>query len=275
MDTVKTSEAVGFIGLGALGTPIALNLLAAGRALTVWNRTASKAVALIDKGAQLARTPGEAVPRGGVVFTILWDDASVEQVMQEAELLERLGPGGIHVAMTTVTPGLAKRLAALHEAHGSSYVEAPVFGLPQQAVARQLTICLGGATAAKERVRPLLEAMGGQRIFDFGEAAGVATATKLVGNFMLIAGFVAMQEAFDVLSQSGIDPKPTLEMLTSTVLASPGNQRFAGILLSGKPVPLSGIGVKDLGLFERFAESAHSTAPLARQVRAVLAATSR
>jgi 3-hydroxyisobutyrate dehydrogenase-like beta-hydroxyacid dehydrogenase len=275
MGGANTNDSIGFIGLGALGAPIAANLLAAGESLTVWNRTPSKAEPLVEKGAKLAHRPCEAIARGGVVFTTLWDDSSLEEIVHGEGFLEALGPGGIHVSMTTVTPETAQKVAALHEARGSTYVEAPIFGVPAQAVARQLTICLGGPKAAKDRVRPLLEAMGAQRIADFGEAVGAATATKLVGNFMIISAFVAMQEAFDVLTRSGIDPGPTLEMLTTTLLATPGNQRYAGYLTSGKPVPTSGIPLKDVGLFERFAESAQVPAPLARRTREVLAWAAR
>ena len=269
MSQAASEESIGFIGLGNLGEPIAANLLASGRPLAVWNRTASKADALVARGARLARTPAAAARRGGVVFSILWDDASLEQLVS-AELLDALGPGGVHVSMTTVTPETARRVAALHERNGSTYVEAPLFGIPAQAVARKLTVCLAGPAAAKARVRPLLEAMGGASIVDFGEAIGTATATKLVGNFMIIAGFVALQEAFDALKASGIDPKPVLEMVTSTFAATPGNQRYAGYLLSGAPLPKTGIPLKDVGLFASFAATAHAPAPLASRMREIL-----
>jgi 3-hydroxyisobutyrate dehydrogenase-like beta-hydroxyacid dehydrogenase len=112
--------------------------------------------------------------------------------------------------------------------------------------------------------------MGGQRIVDFGETIGAATATKLVGNFMIISSFVAMQEAFNVLKQSGVDPRPTLEMLTTTLLATPGNQRMAGNLLSGNQIPTSGIPLKDVGLFQSYAGSARVPVPLANQMHEIL-----
>lgn len=267
------NESIGFIGLGALGAPLAANLLAAHTRLTIWNRTAAKMDPLVEKGATPAGRPADAVARGGVVITILWDDASLEEVVRSEGFLEKLGAGGVHVSMTTVTPETARRVAALHEAHGSTYVEATIFGIPAQAVARQVVVCLAGAGAAKERVRPLLEAMGGSRIVDFGEGIGAATATKLVGNFLIISAFVAMQEAFEVLVRSGVDPRPTLDMLTTTLLATPGNQRYAGHLLSGKPMPTSGIPLKDVGLFERYASGANTAVPMAKLMRDILAAS--
>jgi 3-hydroxyisobutyrate dehydrogenase-like beta-hydroxyacid dehydrogenase len=76
------------------------------------------------------------------------------------------------------------------------------------AVVRKLTFCVAGPASAKERARPLLEAMGAERIVDFGEDIGAGSATKLVGNFLIISGFVALQEAFDVCAQAGSIPNP-------------------------------------------------------------------
>ncbi len=263
----STDEAIGFLGLGDLGTPIAENLLASGEALTVWNRTSAKAAMLVTKGARHAATPAAAVQRGGVVFTILWDDASLEETVASPGFLEGLGTG-VHVSMTTVTPETSRRLAALHARHGSTLVEAPIFGGSAAAVARQLVVCLAGAPTAKVRVRPLLEKMGAAKIFDFGEEVGGGTTTKLIGNFMIIANFALLEEAFAVLKASGVDPKPTLEMLTTTFLATPGNQRYAGYLLSDKPRPTSGIPEKDIRLFRRFAAAVNQSTPLANEVGA-------
>lgn len=264
-------NSVGFLGLGTLGAPIAENLLTSGVPLTVWNRTPAKADPLVAKGARLARTPAEAVPRGGVVFTILWDDASLEEVVTETGFLDALGKDGLHVSMTTVTPETSRKMAALHEARGSRLVEAPIFGVRAQAIARTLLVCIAGEPAAKDRARPLIEKMGAEKIVDYGNAVGAATATKLVGNFMIIAGFVAMQECYDVLRASGVDPRPTLEMITTSLLATPSHQRYAAHLLSGNTTPMSAIPRKDVALFERFAAASRAPALLAKQMSALLA----
>jgi 3-hydroxyisobutyrate dehydrogenase-like beta-hydroxyacid dehydrogenase len=160
------SETIGFIGLGLLGLPLATNLLNAGYELRVYNRTASKAESLVAQGAQLAPRPVDAVTTGGIVATIVWDDAALESVVMSDGFLEQLGPGGIHLSMSTVLPETAKKLAALHAQHGSIYIEAPIFGRPEAAVAHQLWIPFAGPQSAKERVRPLLKAIGGQGLFD-------------------------------------------------------------------------------------------------------------
>ena len=129
------SETIGFIGLGHLGLPVANNLLNAGYPLRVYNRTASKAESLVAQGAQLVTRPVDAVMTGGIVVTILWDDAALESVVMSDGFVEQLGPGGIHLSMSTVLPETAKKLAAMHAQHGSVYIEAPIFGRPEAAVA--------------------------------------------------------------------------------------------------------------------------------------------
>src|SRR5437588_373076 len=121
------SETIGFIGLGQLGLPLATNLLHAGYALRVYNRTASKAESLVAQGAQLALRPVDAVTTGGIVASIVWDDAALESVVMSDGFLEHLGSGGLHLSMSTVLPETAKKLAALHAHHGSIYIEPPIF----------------------------------------------------------------------------------------------------------------------------------------------------
>ena len=99
----------GFIGLGAMGLPIASNLLAAGVKLRVFNRTPSKAQPLVANGAVAAASPGDAATPGGVVLTMLADDAAVESMVTgEGGLAARLAPGGIHVSMSTIAPATAQ-----------------------------------------------------------------------------------------------------------------------------------------------------------------------
>src|ERR1700744_4267884 len=131
-------EAIGFIGLGTLGLPMAANLVERGHALRVYNRTAEKAAPLVARGAVVAARPADVVTPGGVVASVVWDDAALESIVTSAGFLERLGAGGVHVSMSTVLPATARRLAALHARHGATYLEAPVFGRPEAAVARRL-----------------------------------------------------------------------------------------------------------------------------------------
>ena len=259
-------ETIGFIGLGRLGLPVATNLLKAGYALRVYNRTASKADSLVAQGAQQVSRPVDAVTSGGIVVTLLWGDESVESIVTSDGFLERLGPGGIHLAMSTISPEMAKKLAAMHAQHGSIYVEAPIFGGSEAAAAQELWIPLAGPQQAKERVRPLLKAMGGQGIVDFGEEVGAATLVKLVGNFLIVSAGQSLREGLLMAENNGVDPKAVLNMLTTapTLFPAPIYQSY-GKRIAEKAAPFgqSKIPLKDVGLFKKTAQQVESPTPIA------------
>src|SRR6266702_2835833 len=260
----KMSETIGFIGLGHLGLPMATNLLNAGYPLRVYNRTASKAETLVAQGAQLAPRPVDAVTSGGIVASIVWDDASLERVVMSDGFLEHLGPGGIHLSMSTMLPETAKKLAAIHAQHDCAYVEAPIFGRPEAAVARTPWIPFAGPRPAKERVRPLLQAMGAQGIFDFGEEVGAATLVKLVGNFLIVSAGYSLREALSMAENNGVDPKAVVDMLTQTLFPAPIYQSY-GKMIAEKTVTFnqSAIALKDAGLFKNTAQQVESPTPIA------------
>ncbi|MBV9712560.1 MAG: NAD(P)-dependent oxidoreductase [Ktedonobacteraceae bacterium] len=265
------SETIGFIGLGLLGLPIATNLLNAGYALRVYNRTASKADPLVAQGAQLASQPVNVVTTGGIVATIVWDDAALESIVMSDGFLEQLGSGGIHLSMSTVLPETAKKLAAIHAQHGSIYIEAPIFGRPEAAVAHQLWIPFAGPRSAKERVRPLLKAMGGQGLFDFGEEVGAATLVKLVGNFLIASAGYSMREALAMAEKNGVDPKAVIDMLTQTLFPAPIYQNYGKRIAERSAIfGQSKIPLKDVGLFQKTAQQVESPTPIAHLLEALL-----
>ncbi|MEO7112588.1 MAG: NAD(P)-dependent oxidoreductase [Polyangiaceae bacterium] len=245
---------IGFIGLGLLGFPMATNLLEAGHSLRVYNRTASKVDPLIARGAKLATSPADAITSGGIVASVVWDDAALESIVLSDGFLEKLGKGGVHISMSTVSPEAARRIAKMHEDRGCSYVEAPVFGRPEAAVARQLWIPVSGAKAAKDRVRTVLEAIGAKGIFDFGEAAGAAVAVKIAGNFLMFAATRSMIEAFAMAEKNGADAHALLHMLTTTLFPSPIYQNYGRRIADKLPAFESPIPEKDMGLFKKTAE---------------------
>ena len=130
---------VGFIGLGNMGSGMATNLLKAGHEVTVYNRTPSKARALVEQGAHHAAQVADAC-RGDAVITMLSDDSAVEGVVfGDAGVISSLGKRGIHVSSSTISMKLSERLAAAHAAGGQRFVAAPVFGRPEAAAAVSLT----------------------------------------------------------------------------------------------------------------------------------------
>jgi 3-hydroxyisobutyrate dehydrogenase-like beta-hydroxyacid dehydrogenase len=258
------SETIGFIGLGRLGLPVANNLLNAGYALRVYNRTASKAESLVAQGAQQVTRPVDAVTTGGIVMSILWDDASLESVVMSTGFLEQLGPNGIHVSMSTVSPEMSKKIAALHAQHGSVYIGAPIFGRPEAAVAKQLWIPVAGPEVAKERVLPLLKAMGGQGIFDFGEEVGAAVIVKLVGNFLIGSAAYSLAEALSMAEENGVDPQAVVDMLTQTLFPAPIYERYGKMIVEkNATISQSKIALKDTGIFRKTAQQVESPTPVA------------
>jgi 3-hydroxyisobutyrate dehydrogenase-like beta-hydroxyacid dehydrogenase len=260
----------GFVGLGSMGLPMATNVAAAGVKLRVHNRTASKAAPLVANGATLAASAGEAATAGGIVMTMLADDAAVESVVRGADgIAARLGAGGIHVSMSTIAPATARRLASYHAEHGSIYIAAPVFGRPDNAAARQLVVCTSGPTAAKERVRPLLDAVG-RAIFDYGEEPGAANVAKLTGNFLIAAALEAMAEAFTMAERNGVDRVKVAEMLGKTLFACPVYQRYGEMVAAKRHTPAGfalTLGLKDVELVLKTGGDARVPMPIAAVLR--------
>src|SRR6059058_2069861 len=153
-------ERVAVIGLGNMGLPIARNLLRAGFPLTVHNRTKAKAEPLVAEGAAWAESPAAAGARARIVVTMVSDDSALDGVVfGEHGLLGALERDAIHVAMSTVEPATARRLADAHHRHGARYVAAPVFGRPETAEQAKLWVVAAGAGDAVETCLPLLKAL--------------------------------------------------------------------------------------------------------------------
>ncbi len=259
-------QTIGFIGLGNMGSPIAMNLIEAGYRLKVYNRTSAKAASLLDRGATLAKSAAEVAEPGGIVFTMLADDAAVEQVCSDPHsFVENLGPGGIHVSCSTIAPATARRLAEHHAKHGVAYVAAPVFGRPEAAAAKKLWVCASGASAAREKVNPMLKAIS-QGTFDFGEEAGAANVVKLCGNFLIAAAIEAIGESLVLAEKNGVDAKAVAEMLGKTLFACPVYQGYGKQIAEQRFEPAGfrlALGLKDINLALQTAASSSVPMPLA------------
>ncbi|MCM2532241.1 NAD(P)-binding domain-containing protein [Neobacillus pocheonensis] len=118
--------------------------------------------------------------------------------------------------MSTVSPETSRKLAGYHQQQGSQYVSSPVFQRPDAAAAQKLNVLSSGPIDAKERVKPVQEALG-QRVFDIGEEPGNANVIKLGGNFMIMAAMEAMAESFNLAEKNGIDRQLAAEVYASTL----------------------------------------------------------
>jgi 3-hydroxyisobutyrate dehydrogenase-like beta-hydroxyacid dehydrogenase len=261
---------IGFVGLGAMGLPMATNLLASGHRVTVWNRTLSRAEPLSGKGAAIAPRAADTVRAGGVLVSMVADDAALaELVAGEAALAERLGQGGIHISMSTVAPATTRELAQVHRRMGSTLVAAPVFGRPDAAAAKRLWICVSGPAVAKAAAQPILEALG-QRVFDFGEVTEAANVAKISGNFLIAAAMEAMSEAFTLAEKNGVDRSALATMLGQTLFACPVYQGYGGAIANRRHSPPGfrlPLGLKDVEIVLRSAREVNAPMPMASLLR--------
>ena len=260
---------VGFIGLGRMGSGMAANLLRAGHAVTVYNRSADKADGLVQQGAVRAGSIAEAC-QGEALITMLADDAAVEGVvMGPGGVLGSLRAGAIHISMSTVSVACSERLAGAHAAAQQRFVAAPVFGRPDAAAAGRLFIVAAGQTDALAACQPLLEAMG-QRVFPFGEQPAAANLVKLSGNFLIAATLEALGEAIALVAKQGVDRRAYLEMLTSSLFTAPFYKAYGQAIVEQKFEPAgftAPLGFKDVRLVQAAAEGLRVPMPLASLLR--------
>ncbi len=231
---------IGVIGLGTMGRPIARRIARAGHEILAWNRTPGRADGLPRESAVGVRSAAEAC-QAELVVTILSDDSAVEAVLLDGGRLITAGmPGLIHVCMSTISDGLARRLAALHEAAGQSYVSAPLFGPPDAAAAGRLLVVVGGPRNVVERVRPVLEVLG--RVQHISEDAAAANVVKSAGNFLMAAVVESLRDAMQIVHAAGVDPREFAGIVTQALFPTPVYQYLGGMLaarqaLEGAPVP--------------------------------------
>ena len=268
---------IGFLGLGNMGTPIALRLLAAGHELSVWNRTEERTKPLIHEGAIAAATPAEAELGADVLITMLFDDEAYEEVFFGIHrLVDALSPGMLHISCSTISVALSERLTVEHAKRGVEFVAAPVFGRPNVAAEGRLWVVAAGADNAVNRARPLLEAFS-RGISVVGEEPRQAHAVKLGGNFLIGAMIHSLSEAFVFAAGQGIAPETFFEAVNSALFQSPFYAAYAGIMLHPPEQAAATIelGAKDLSLLRAAGASRHTRLSLADQMAEVFAEARR
>jgi 3-hydroxyisobutyrate dehydrogenase-like beta-hydroxyacid dehydrogenase len=204
---------IAFLGLGQMGTPMAARLLQAGHRVTVWDRTPERATLLVERGAVATASPAEAAAGVDVAITMLaTPDALEEVVFGDEGLAFGLGLGQIFIDMSTVGPRTVGEVRA-RVPYGVSMVDAPVRGSVPQATAGSLAIFVGATVDDFERVRPILESLGGVRHVG---GPGSGAAMKLVVNATLGASIVAFGEALALAKSLRLDRGPVLDVLAES-----------------------------------------------------------
>ena len=211
---------IAFIGLGKMGSGVAGRLLAAGHQLSVYNRTPSKAAALVQAGARLCASPAEASRNADAAISMVSDDTASRDVWLGSDgILAALPPGALAIECSTLSHDWVTQLAAEVAKSGFRYIDAPVTGLPETAAAGELTLLVGARPEDLDAVRDLLGAFS-RRIIHFG-AVGSGTAYKLIINMLGAIQIASAAEAMALAERAGLDLHLVADAIATGQAASP------------------------------------------------------
>jgi 3-hydroxyisobutyrate dehydrogenase len=264
---------IGICGTGKMGSAMAVRLMDVGETVAVWNRTASRAQPLADKGAALVASPVALLDRCDVVIVMLIDDAAVRDVYEGDDGLLSADFGDtLLIEMSTVLPKTTQELAGKVQASGGAFVECPVGGTVMPALNGQLLGMIGGEAGDVERARPVLDQLC--RRTDHVGPVGSGTAMKLAINLPVIVYWQALGEALSFAEKAGVDREVAADLLGESSGAARVAQLFLpGILeaLDNDPPPSSAFEItgalKDLDLMLEYAASAGIDVPSITSVR--------
>lgn len=222
---------IAFLGLGAMGSRMAANLLKAGHPLTVWNRSPQAAEALVRAGARLAASPAEAAVEADFVIAMLRDDEASRAVWCDPEsgAFSTMAAGAVAIESSTLSLAGVRALGEAAQLRGIALLDAPVSGSRPAAEAAKLVYLVGGEAAVLARAEAVLGAMGGA-IRHVGPL-GAGCMAKLATNALLGIQLTALAELIGWLQRSGVDAAQVLQALAATPVWSPVAQVLAGSML--------------------------------------------
>ena len=203
---------IAFLGLGAMGSRMAMNLHAAGHKLRVYNRDRAKTKPFAEKGIEVSESPAAAAKGMEFVVSIVADDTATRAVMLGADgAIAGAAPGTVLIDSSTNTPAIAREVAKAAAAKGCGYLDAPVSGSLAQAQGKELVFMVGGDKAAYAKAQPLFAAMG--RLSKFMGGSGAGATIKLINNMLSGTVTAALAEAAQVAEAAGIERDAALEIL--------------------------------------------------------------
>src|SRR5690242_6007326 len=210
------AESVGFIGLGIMGEPMALNLVKAGYRVSVYNRTHEKTESLEQAGARVASTPAEAAQKADYVMSIVSDSqASEEVILGKDGVLQTIKPGAIVIDSATISPVVSRRLACATAGKKAKFMDAPVTGSKHGAEKGELTFMIGGERETFERALPLLKVLGKKHIYCGAHGAGLSA--KLAQNAIQSTMVEIFCEGFMLAAKSGVRPEVMMEIVQNSM----------------------------------------------------------
>ncbi|CAL9334991.1 NAD(P)-dependent oxidoreductase [Streptomyces sp. enrichment culture] len=263
-------SSIAVIGLGAMGRPIARNLLEAGHEVVVWNRSDAPAEHLVAAGARRAASVEEAM-HAPVVFSVLSDDRAVTETFLDSGVLSRIPGGTVHVNLATVSADLARRVAAAHAESGVGYVAAPVFGRVPVAEAGALNVLAAGECGLIDRVQPFFDVIG-SRTWRLGDRPEQANIVKILGNYLIACAIQSLGEAVSLAEGAGVDSGQFVELLTSTLFPGAVYTAYGSMIAERRYQPAgftTVLGRKDLHLALDAANDHEVPLPIGELLRAV------
>jgi 3-hydroxyisobutyrate dehydrogenase-like beta-hydroxyacid dehydrogenase len=257
---------IGFAGLGDMGSLIVPRLMAAGHDVIGWNRTRSKADALIAQGMRFADTPADAAREVDIMFSIVTDGAAVTEVALGPQgVRSGLRRGGIYIDMSTISPAVSRSVAKSLAEAGLTMLDAPISGSPITVKAGQASLMVGGDQAAFETAKPVLLAIGPKVIHIGGN--GLACQMKIAVNLLLMVEVIAFGEAVALAEKGGVEREIALDAILKSVAASPVLGYRGPFILDGKmpEKPLADVTLqqKDMLLALELGRTLGSPVPLA------------
>ena len=206
------SDTIGFIGLGIMGKPMARNLLKAGYPLVVHNRSRAAVDELAREGAKTAANPREVAAQADILITMLPDSPDAESVYERDDgVFAGIHAGALLIDMSTISPVVARKLAAEAEEHGCAMLDAPVSGGEAGAIGASLSIMIGGTASAVKRAMPVFGKLG-MNIVHVGEA-GAGQVAKAANQIVVGVTIAAVSEALVLAAKAGVDPAKVREVL--------------------------------------------------------------
>jgi 3-hydroxyisobutyrate dehydrogenase-like beta-hydroxyacid dehydrogenase len=256
---------IGFIGLGDMGQGIVPRLLGAGHSVTGWNRTASKAEPLIEKGMAWGETPREVAAATEMVFSVVTDSAAVRSVaLGDDGVIAGLGAQSVYLDMSTIDPEVSREIGSEFAAQGLTMLDAPISGSPITLEQGSASTMVAGDRAAFDRVEPVLYDIG-SKVSYIGDR-GAAVQMKVAVNLSLIVQMVAFCESVALAEKGGVARDVAVDAMLKSVVASPVMGYRGPFILEGnmpdKPLADVTLQQKDMILALEVARRQGSPAPL-------------
>ncbi len=259
------------LGMGAMGSRIAANLLQQSHEVTVWNRSAERTLPLVKLGAIAASTPRTAARNAEFVVAMVRDDEASRQVWLEAETgaLKGMSEGAIAIESSTLTVEWTRQLEQQCQAQGIDFLDAPVAGSRPQAEVAQLIYLVGGKKVAFNKAQPVLSKLGSA--VHYAGSAGSGMAVKLAVNTLFGIQAAAMSELINFMQRCGVESNQAVDMLTATPVCSPAAKALAEGMLTRSFAPLFPIELveKDLSYLTVTAQAKQADIPMGDAARQV------